>query len=228
MTKYLASMIRAVTAAILAFALMAGSVQAKAPTLKEKLSALAGAGKSIPVVYWPCQYVGVNWVAEGSKGFRDGVIPGDYAALRQTVIDCLNQTFSNEAFKAVGLESVALKPDAFWGKAPDWASLDSEMVVSVAVFLRYDFDDESSTTYSLKLEAWAEIKFNENGLDKKRKMKSTTLKTLTIRPEKKTVRAFISDSYTREAEFERTIPPATLAEVLKAEAVKSIAKFFAK
>ena len=230
MTAKFFSLSRMWVVSALLLVLMSGSAFAKDPTLKERVTALAAAGKSIAVVYWPCFYSGE--VTEPAKSlaettlFNGGTIPASYSAIGQTALESFNKGFSVTAFSLVDIAKIPMKKSWTGDQTPVWTTLDNEMFVSVGVFFRNKLILNNDKSKNVKLTVFAKIEIMENIVDKKGKKESSNIKTLNVSVSSKAVPA--TGTVATQADFEKFIPSDSVLEELKVAVDQEIAKYLAK
>ena len=153
----------------------------KGPTFKEKVAALAAAGKTIPVVCVAAEFEAASTVP---PSIREDVLfkapaPADFAAPGEEVVKALNAGFGVQAFKAVSADKVPIKESRIWGKTPDWAATDFEVFVAVREYPRYTATlGSASGAKSIKLYMRGEVELMENVVDKKGVKEAKSIKTL--------------------------------------------------
>jgi len=210
--------------------LVTGSAFAKDPTLKERVAAIAGAGKSIAVVYWPSFYSGEVSDSSGSLArttlFTGGAIPASYSAIGQTAVESFNKGFSVTAFTPVDVAKIPMKQSWTGEKTPEWTTLDNEVFVSVGLFVRENLIRNRDGSKNVKLSVLAKIEIMENSVDKKGKKEASVLKTLNASVSSKAVPA--TGTVSTQADFEKVIPTDSLLEELKTAVDQEIAKYVAK
>ncbi len=210
--------------------LVTGSAFAKDPTLKERVTALAGAGKSIAVVYWPSFYSGEVSDSSGSLArttlFTGGAVPASYSAIGQMAAESFNKGFSVTAFSPVDVAKIPMKQSWTGEKTPEWTTLDNEVFVSVGLFVRENLIRNRDGSKNVKLSVLAKIEIMENSVDKKGKKESSVLKTLNASVSSKAVPA--TGTVSTQADFEKVIPTDSLLEELKAAVDQELAKYIAK
>ncbi|OGR88452.1 MAG: hypothetical protein A3A86_08345 [Elusimicrobia bacterium RIFCSPLOWO2_01_FULL_60_11] len=209
---------------------MPGLVLAKGPTTKEKVAALASAGKTIPVVYLTAGINGVSVVPPSimeTAIFNNGAVPADYAAIGDEAVKSFNAGFGVTAFKTVPSSQIPVVEKAIWGKVPDWAATDFELYVAVTVSGQYKANLASSTgAKSAKLNMKCAVEVMENIVDKKGQKKSDSIKTLRFDAQSKT--APIEKTPATLEDFSAAIPAASLTADLLEKEKAEIAKFAAK
>jgi len=153
----------------------------KGPSFKEKVAALAAAGKTIPVVYLATDFEAVSVTPPSimESALFKAPAPADFAAPVDEVVKALNAGFGVEAFKAVAADKVPTKESKVWGKVPDWAAADFEVYVAVRETGKYVATLASATgKKSVKLILRGEVELMENVVDKKGVKESDSIKTL--------------------------------------------------
>ncbi|OGS42430.1 MAG: hypothetical protein A2506_10375 [Elusimicrobia bacterium RIFOXYD12_FULL_66_9] len=172
---------RKISIAAVLLCVAAASAQAwgdKGPSFKEKVTALAAAGKTIPVVYLATELeaAAVTPPSIMENALFKAPAPAEFAALGDEAVKALNESFGVTAFKAVAADKVPTKESKVWGKVPDWAAADFEVYVAVREYAKYVASTAGKK--SLKLALRGEVELMENVLDKKGVKESKSIKTL--------------------------------------------------
>lgn len=201
----------------------------KGPTFKEKVLALAAAGKTIPVVYLAPEFEVASLVPPSIRenALFKAPAPADFVAPLDEVVKALNAGFGVEAFKAVPADKVPTKVSRLWGNMLDWAATDYELCVAVREYPKYTATLGSATgKKSLKLYIRGEVELSENVVDKKGVKESESIKTLRAAASSKS--APLDKTPAQLEECSAAIPASSLQPELTKGLLEEIADFAKK